>query len=76
MRSLSTKSGQKLMAMQQRMSTQESRLSQAQPAIKEESEESSPKGRVTPASEYSYHEEERGITGQQKGKQGGTAAKT
>ena len=52
-RSLAAKPGHKLMAMKSRMSTQESRLSQAQPAIKEESDESSPKGRSTPASEHS-----------------------
>jgi hypothetical protein len=74
-RSLSAKPGQKLMAMKQRMSTQESRLSQAQPAIKEESEESSPKGRATPASEYSYYEEEAGVAGHQKGKRGGNTTK-
>ena len=74
-RSLSAKPGQKLMAMQQRMSTQESRLGQAQPAIKEESEESSPKGRATPASEYSYYEEETGVAGHQKGKRSGSTTK-
>jgi len=57
------------------MTAQDSRLSQAQPAIKEESEESSPKGRATPASEYSYYEEETGVSGQQKGKRGGTTSK-
>jgi hypothetical protein len=74
-RSLSAKPGQKLIAMKQRMTAQESRLSQAQSAIKEESEESSPKGRVTPASEYSYYEEETGVSGQQKGKRSGTTSK-
>ena len=74
-RSLSAKPGQKLMAMKSRMSTQESRLSHAQPAIKEESDESSPKGRATPASEYSYYDDETGASGHQKGKRGGITAK-
>ena len=75
MRSLSAKPGQKLMAMKSRMSTQESRLSHSQPAIKEESDESSPKGRATPASEHSYDDDDIGVSGQQKGKRGGIAAK-